>query len=89
MVISDANVFRIILTTLRGDEDGAIGTLIAVEGYGSSILENGNMVHLVRTDDTEVAFHTVDKNQRCAGAQTLKTTDIKRRILLEIRTIAL
>ena len=42
------------------------------------------MVDLIRADDADVAFHTVDQDQRRAGAQTLQATHIERGILLKI-----
>ena len=86
VVVGDANVLAVVLTTLRGDEDCTVGTLIAIEGYSSGILQDRHMVDLISTDKTQIALHTIDENQRRAGAQTLQTTNIERGILFEIRT---
>ena len=89
VVVSDTDVLAVVLTTLRGDENGTVGTLITIEGHGCSILQDTDMVDLVGTDEAQIALHTVDENQRCAGAQTLQATYVERGVLLEVSTRSL
>ena len=84
MVVGDTDILGVILTTLGGDQDGTVGTLIAIEGNGGSILEDTDVIDLVGTDETDITLHTVDENQRGAGAQALEAADVERGILLEV-----
>ena len=89
VVVGDTNVLTVVLTAFRGDEDGTIRTLIAIERYSGSIFQNADVIDLLGIDEAEVALHTIDQYQRCARTQTLKATDIERGILFEVRTRAL
>ena len=84
MVVCHTDVLAVVLTALGGNQDGAIGTLIAIKRHGGSILEDGHMIDLVGTDDADVTFHTIDKDQWGAGAQALQSTNIECGILFKI-----
>ena len=47
------------------------------------------MIHLIRTNDTDVTLHTVDEHQRRTCTQALESTHIKCRILLKVSTTSL
>ena len=74
----------IILTALGGDENGAVGSLVAVKRCGCGILEDGNGLHLFGGYHGNLTLYTVHQNQGIAGAQALESAHIECRILSKI-----
>ncbi len=84
MVVGDADILTVVLSSLGRDEDSTVGTFVSIERHSSGIFEDRHMIHLLRTDKTHVTLHTIDKDERCAGAQTLQSAHIECGVLLEV-----
>ena len=84
MVVVNRHLAGIILTALGGDENGAVGSLVAVKRCGCGILEDGNGLHLFGGYHGNLTLYTVYQNQGIAGAQALESAHIESRILSKI-----
>ena len=84
VVVADTDVLRVILTTLGGDQDSTVGALVAIECHGGSVLQDADVVDLLRADKAHVALDTVHQDEGRTGAQALQTTDVECRVLFEV-----
>ena len=68
------------LTALGSDEHHAVGTLVAIECSGSSILQYGYALHFLGRDILDITLDTIYHEERGVAIQTLHTADVEGRI---------
>ena len=68
------------LTALGSDEHHAVGTLVAIECGGSSILQYGYALHFLGRDILDITLDTIYHEERGVAIQTLHTADVEGRI---------
>ena len=63
MVVSNLDATALVLSTLGGNVDGAIGTLVTIQSYSSGILQDGYVLNLLGRDAGNVALDTIYKDE--------------------------
>ena len=74
------------LAALGGDEDDAVRAAHAVHGRGGGVLQDGDVLDVVRVDLPEGAFDTVHEHQRLGAVQGADTADADDRFVVTRQT---
>ena len=67
MVVSNLYLAYTFFSTLGGYKNGTIGTLVAIKRNGSSILEDGNTLHLIGTDIVDASLDAIHQDESCTS----------------------
>ena len=84
MVVSNLYLAYTFFSTLGGYKNGTIGTLVAIKRNGSSILEDGNTLHLIGTDIVDASLDAIHQDESCTSRKTVQATHYHRSLLTGI-----
>ena len=80
MVQIHLDFLRIELTAFGSDEHHAVGTLVAIECSGSSILQYGYALYFLGRDILDITLDTIYHEKWGIAIQTLHAADVEGRI---------
>ena len=78
MVVGETDMTLVEVTMLGGNEDGAIGSLVSVDGGCGCILEDGHRLNVIGNHIVNAAFDAIDEDERGAATEALESAHVER-----------